>query len=564
MILSGKGWRILLCDLELDCSLRVMDSPRAVPGAGAVDITSPGSLLPPYGVIAGVVLHLFVYFVALLYRSDRKVKKQDAPTPCERCCCKEGQIRNGHVGQRPPSINPERLKDFGEEDYLNGDVKTWEMKIMSRNEDLLRDALDPVTQPNSRSSQPTSNKLIRFEDISAAAFKIQSGVQKTPCMYSRLSKQYGMDIYLKKEFLQYTGSVKERGVLYLLTSLQQEQQKKGVIVASDSNFSMAVAYHASELRIPVFVIMSTSTSLARVKMCREYGALVISYGTTAKDSQIHARRLAQENGYLYLEEEDSAIYLSGLGTMGLEIYEQVPKLDAVIFPAGGHCGLLAGSAAALKHLNPHIAVIGVELESFPVLQQSLKIGHPTEDQACSNHQFYRDVSGPCFGTNSLQLTGKLVDKVVTVREEDILISMLQLLEFERAMVDAEGAIGLAALIAGKLPELKSKRVAITVCSGNLELPLMRQCIDRALTLDSRVCKFSLLLSDCPGAISKLLEILTREEVRMLDIKQEHMFVISDLFTIKVTCIIETRDKIHTAHLRNALLERYPTMMWTER
>ncbi|EMP28768.1 Phenylserine dehydratase [Chelonia mydas] len=436
------------------------------------------------------------------------------------------------------------------------------MKIVSHNEELLRDALDPVTQPNSRSSQPTYNKLIRFEDISAAAFKIQSGVQKTPCMYSRLSKQYGMDIYLKKEFLQYTGSVKERGVLYLLTSLQQEQQRKGVIVASDSNFSMAVAYHASELRIPVFVIMSTSTSPARVKMCREYGAMVISYGTSAKDSQIHARRLAQENGYLYLEEEDSAIYLSGLGTMGLEIHEQVPKLDAVIFPAGGHCGLLAGSAAALKHLNPHIAVIGVESESFPVLQQSLKTGHPVEDQACSNHQFYGDVSGPCFGTNSLQLTGKLVDKVVTVREEDILISMLRLLEYERATVDAEGAIGLAALVAGKLPELKSKRV--------------------------------------------------------LDIKQEHMFVISDLFTIeyptsssllgelllpppplqspnhqgedsllwqdgksvsgpdpgaeqlhailysKVTCIIETRDKIHTAQLRNALLERYPTMMWTER
>ncbi|XP_074816033.1 L-threonine ammonia-lyase-like isoform X1 [Natator depressus] len=550
-----------------------MDGPRAVPGVGAAGIASPGSLLPPYGAIVGVVLHLFVYFVALLYsyaeqlfteKSDQKVKKQDAPTPCEHHCCKEWPIRNGHVGQRPPSINPERLKDFGEEDYLNGDVKTWEMKIVSHNEELLRDALDPVTQPNSRSSQPTYNKLIRFEDISAAAFKIQSGVQKTPCMYSRLSKQYGMDIYLKKEFLQYTGSVKERGVLYLLTSLQQEQQRKGVIVASDSNFSMAVAYHASELRIPVFVIMSTSTSPARVKMCREYGAMVISYGTSAKDSQIHARRLAQENGYLYLEEEDSAIYLSGLGTMGLEIHEQVPKLDAVIFPAGGHCGLLAGSAAALKHLNPHIAVIGVESESFPVLQQSLKLGHPIEDQACSNHQFYGDVSGPCFGTNSLQLTGKLVDKVVTVREEDILISMLRLLEYERATVDAEGAIGLAALVAGKLPELKSKRVAITVCSGNLELPLLRQCIDRALPLDNRVCKFSLLLSDCPGNISKLLEILTREEVRVLDIKQEHMFVISDLFTIEVTCIIETRDKIHTVQLRNALLERYPTMMWTER
>ncbi|XP_067323069.1 L-threonine ammonia-lyase-like isoform X3 [Anolis sagrei] len=493
-------------------------------------------------------------------KDESKVRKLDAPPHCERHCSKDGPVRNGHIGQQPPSINPERLKDFGEEDSLNGGVKTWEMKIIGRNEELLRDS---VIRPD-RISQPDYNKSIRFEDISAAAFKIQCGVQKTPCMYSRLSKQYGVDIYLKKEYLQYTGSVKERGVLYLLMSLQQDQQRKGVIVASDNNFSMAVAYHASEHQIPVFVIMSTNTLPARVKMCREYGAMVISYGSTTRDSQLHARRLAQENGYLYLEEQDSAIYLSGLGTTGLEIYEQVPKLDAVILPAGAQCGLLAGSAAALKHLNPRIAVIGVESEGFPVLQQSLKTGRSVEDQSHSNCQFYKDVSGPCFGTNSLQLTGKFVDKVVTVREQDILISMLRLLEYERAIVDAEGAICLAALVSGKLLELKGKRVAVAVCSGNLELPLMRQCIDRALTLDNRVCKFSILVSDCPGDISKLLEILAREEVRILDIKQEHMYMASDLFTSEVTCIVETRDKIHTAQLRNALVDRYPMMTWMER
>ncbi|NXR40393.1 SRR racemase, partial [Zosterops hypoxanthus] len=432
------------------------------------------------------------------------------------------------------------------------------MKIVSRNEELLREALSSIPQPSSRASLASCNKLIRFEDISAAAFKIQCGVQKTPCMYSRLSKQYGMEVYLKKEFLQYTGSVKERGVLYLLMSLPQEQQRKGVIVASDSNFSMAVAHHAAELGVPVFVIVPSTTAPARVRTCRDYGAMVLSYGATAKDAQLHARRLAQENGYLYLEEEDSAVYLSGLGTVGLEMYEQVPKLDAVIFPAGGHCGLLAGSAAALKHLNPHISVIGVESESFPVLQQSLKAGHPTDDQACNNHHFYGDVSGVCFGSNSLQLTGKLVDKVVAVREEDILIAMLRLLEYERATVDAEGAIGLAALVAGKLPELRGKRVAVVLCSGNLELHLLQQCIARALTLDNRVCRFSLVISDCPGDMSKLLEILAREEVRVLDIKQERTFVTSELFTVQVICTVETRDKIHTAQLRNALLERYPT------
>ncbi|XP_048361793.1 L-threonine dehydratase catabolic TdcB-like [Sphaerodactylus townsendi] len=458
----------------------------------------------------------------LFVKKDESTEgKLEVPTHCDRHCFKDGPIGNGPIGQRSSSITPERMKDFGEEDYLNGGVKTWEMKIVSHSEELLRDL--PI-RPE-RVSLTAHNKCIRFEDISAAAFKIQCGVQKTPCMYSRLSKQYGMDLYLKKEFLQYTGSVKERGVLYLLLSLQQEQQRKGVIVASDSNFTMAVAYHATEHHIPVFVIMPTSTSPTKVKTCREYGAMVISYGASSRESQLHARRLAQENSYLYLEEEDNAAYLSGLGTMGMEIYEQVPKLDAVIFPAGVHCGLLAGSAVALKHLNPNIFVIGVESEGFPVLQQSLNIVRPSEERIQSIQPFYRDVSGPCMVSSSLQLTGQFVDKVVTVREQDILVSILRLLEYERATIDAEGAIGLAAVIAGKLPELKGKSLTL---------------------LKDHAFKAAFSASAAFLVVAGL------------------WLSAGDSQSTWVTCIVETRDKLHTAQLRNTLIDRYPMMLWTER
>lgn len=125
-------------------------------------------------------------FLLSVFRDDSKIKKQDTPALCDLHCCKDGLMRNGLIGQKEPSINPERLKDFGEEDYLNGDVKTWEMKIVSRNEELLRDALSRIPQSSSRTSLSSSNKLIRFEDISAAAFKIQCGVQKTPCMVGTL------------------------------------------------------------------------------------------------------------------------------------------------------------------------------------------------------------------------------------------------------------------------------------------------------------------------------------------------------------------------------------------
>ncbi|XP_063163769.1 L-threonine ammonia-lyase-like [Candoia aspera] len=492
-------------------------------------------------------------------RDESKAKNLEASAHSEFQWYKDRQVRNGRAEQRRPSIHPERLKDFGEEEDSNGEVQTWEMKIFSHDEEQINDS---ATCPD-EVSPPVYSNCKKIEDTSAAAFKIQYGVLKTPCTYSRLSKQYGMDIYLKKEILQYTGTVKERGVLYLLMSLKEDQQRNGVIVASDSNFSMAVAYHASELHIPVFVIMSTCTLPTRVKMCREYGAMVISYGSTARDSQLHAKRLAQENNYLYLEEDDSAIYLSGLGTMGLEIYEQVPKLDAVILPAGTPSGLLASNSTVLKHLNQHVFVVGVALENVPVGQQSLKMGQPVEDQAYSCPQFYREVSG-CFGPNSLQLTGNGVDKVVTVSKEDILISMLRFLEYERAVVDAEGAIGLAALVSGKLPELKGKRVAVAVCSGNMELSLMRQCMDHALTLDNRVCKFTIMVTDCPGDIAKLLETLAREEARILDIRQEHSYMRADLFTSEVTCVVETRDRIHTTQLKKILTERYPVITWMER
>ncbi|XP_075466522.1 L-threonine ammonia-lyase-like isoform X3 [Ascaphus truei] len=523
----------------------------------------PVPLLPPFGAVVGWLLHVTVFVIAVLYRVEDQVKKKGASVTGKLQDQKNGPVQSDHNGPRQLSINPERLKDFVEEEYLKGDMTTWEMKVAGRSEEQLKEPVEPIAPIIRKPSLRPKNEFLRFEDISAAAFKIQSGVQKTPCMYSRLSKQYGVDIYLKKEYLQYTGSVKERGVLYLLTSLPQDQQRKGVIVATDSNFAMAVAFHASELQIPVFAIMSAGTSLGRVRMCRDYGAMVIMFGPTARDAQSHARWLAQENGYLYVEEEDSAGYLAGLGTVGLEIHEQVPSLDAVIFPAGGHCGLLAGSAAALKHLNPKITVIGVESEKFPIVQQSLKAGHCPREHDCITHPLYGELGGPSFGVNTLKLTKKLIDQVISVREEDVLLSMLRLLECERVTADAEGSMGLAALIAGKLPELKGKRVAIVVCSGNLSLPLLRHCLDRALVLDHRVGKFTVVLPDFPGEITKLLEAIAREEVRVLDMQKENIYLSTDLFTLEVTCLVESRDRTHTVQLRNALAERYPSLKWME-
>ncbi|XP_024280814.1 L-threonine ammonia-lyase isoform X2 [Oncorhynchus tshawytscha] len=495
--------------------------------------------------------------------------KQGCSTSSKTTCNKDAPVCNGVAGVRPTLIHPERLKDFGiEEECLNGEVKTKETKVMGAPEIQL---MDPPKTNKKRVSEskaitPTKPEYLRFDDISAAAFKIQLRMQKTPCMYSRLSKQYGMEIFLKKEHLHYTGSVKERGVLYMLTSLSQEQQKKGVIVATDCSFSMAVAHHAVELRIPVFVIMPASCAQPHLRMYRDYGAMVISYGSTARDSLNHARHLAKENGYLYLEEDDSAVYLAGLGTVGMEIYEQVPKLDAVIVPAGGQCSLLVGTAAAIKHLNSRITVIGVEPEGFPLLLQSLKTGSPVTRELYStpNKKLYGDLFEHSMGTHTFQLAKTFVDKVISVREEDSLVAMLRFQEFEHSTVDTEGAMGLAAILAGQLPELKGKRVAVVVSSANMELDLIRQCVDRALVLDDRVNKFTVQLGDFPGDMAKLLDTLAREDIKLLDVCHRRHNDRGDLFKALVECVVETRDKTQSTQLRRTLSERYPTLRWLDR
>uniref|UniRef100_G3NEA6 L-serine deaminase n=1 Tax=Gasterosteus aculeatus aculeatus TaxID=481459 RepID=G3NEA6_GASAC len=492
-----------------------------------------GERLPTFQALVDLLLRLVLYLFLLFVDRDELRLGPGQPGGPSKC----GLVSNGTACSRSTLIEPERLKDFGEEDLVNGNVRVRGTKAFGDAEFKLMEPPKIRRLSEFRIVPRPVVEYLRFEDISAASFRIQTVIQKTPCTYSRLSKQYGMEIYLKKEHLHYTGSVKERGVLYLLTSLSQAQQRKGVIVASDCNFSMAVAHHAVELKIPVFAIMPSCCSSPRLRIYRDYGAMVISYGSTSHDSQNHACHLATENGYLYLEEDESAPYLAGLGTVGMEIIDQVSKLDAVVVPAAGQYGLLAGTAAAIKHLNSKILVIGIEPEGFPLLQQSLKADGPIKDMNTNpNKKLYGDLMARSLGVNTFQLAKKLVDKVVSVSEEDALVAMLRFQEFERSTVDTEGAMGLAAILAGQLPELKGKKVAVVVSSANMELELVRQCVDRALVLDDRVSKFSVQLGEWPGDMAKLLDVLSREDVRLLDVCHRRQSEKSDLFKAKVEII----------------------------
>ncbi|CAH1774898.1 unnamed protein product [Owenia fusiformis] len=412
-----------------------------------------------------------------------------------------------------------------------------------------------LIDPFCDSSKPIQ---VQFQDVSAAAYKIKSGIQATPCTLSHISDYVDMEIYFKKEFLQYTGSFKERGARYTLMMLTKAQKTKGVIAASAGNHALALAYHGHDLGIPVTVVMPVIAPMMKVMRCKHYGASIIIHGKDIIESRKHAMLLARDNGSLYVNGYDHPHILAGQGTMGLEIVEQVKDIDAVVIPVGGG-GLIAGTALALKNLQPNITIIGVESEKCASFTASLEAGKPVYVNAAST--LADGLAVPLVGVNAFATAAPLIDKMVVVNEEYIALSILRLVEIEKAVVEGAGATGLAAVLAGLLPELKGKRVVIPLCGGNIDTTILGRCIDRGLAADGRLCRFVATVSDRPGGIADLTRLMSDMHVSIKDIFHERAWLKSDIFSVQVKCVVETRDQAHAEELKKKLRATYSHVIW---
>ncbi|XP_013413601.1 uncharacterized protein LOC106175947 [Lingula anatina] len=405
---------------------------------------------------------------------------------------------------------------------------------------------------------PEHPRQIQFQDISAAAYKIKNGVQKTPCTWSTMSHHFKTDIYFKKDFLQVTGSFKERGARYTLQMLSKEQKARGVIAASAGNHALALAYHGQELKIPVTVVMPVVAPLMKINLCQQYGARVIVKGVDIGESREHAMRLGKKQQLQYINGYDHPHILAGQGTMGLEIMDQVSDVDAVIVPVGGG-GLIAGLALAVKSLSPETLVIGVESERCCSFSNALKAGKPIYTKASST--LADGLAVPTVGVNALATAAPLVDKMVVVSEEAIALSILRLIEIEKAVVEGAGATGLAALIQGKLPELENKRVVIALCGGNIDTTILGRCMERGLAADGRLCTFTATVTDRPGGIAELAKLLAQMGASIKDIYHERAWLKADIFSVQVKVTVETRDKEHARELEQALRAKYAHVYW---
>ena len=396
-----------------------------------------------------------------------------------------------------------------------------------------------------------SEMAVTFQDIKEAGRRIAGSIVKTPCPFSiPLTEVTGMQIFCKLEYLQRTGSFKERGARNALLLLSPEQRHRGVIAASAGNHALGVAYHAQLLGIPATVVMPRFAPLTKVANCRRFGAVVLLEGANISEARSRADQVASERGLTYINGYDDPAIIAGQGTIGLEVAEQVPEADAIIVPIGG-AGLVAGIALALKTLRPNLQVIGVEPERAASFTAALAEGRPVQIEM--KPTLADGLSVPKVGAKAFELARGLVDRTVLVGEHHIARAVLRLMELEKAVVEGAGAAPLAACLAGLVPELKGKRVVLPLCGGNIDLTALDRVIERGLASEGRLCRFTATISDRPGGLARFAGLIAEEGASIIDIAHDRAFADDDITTVSVHCVVETRDAEHITALRARLL-----------
>jgi threonine dehydratase len=396
-------------------------------------------------------------------------------------------------------------------------------------------------------------RLVTFQDIEAARKRIAEAVYYSPSPPSiPLSEITGMKIFCKLDNLQRTGSFKERGARNALAQLSRDQQKRGVIAASAGNHAQALAYQGSLLGIPATVVMPKFAPLIKVSTCQQLGATVILHGEGFGEAKAHAHEIAAENALAYIDGYDDPAIIAGQGTMGLEIVEQVPDVDAVIIPVGG-AGLLAGVSLTVKTLRSDTKIVAIEAENVASFSAALEAGKPTK--ITMRPTLADGLAIPEVGANAFQIARPLVDLTVTVTEEEIALAILRLVELEKSVVEGAAATPLAACMSGRLKELAGERVVLLLCGGNIDPNVLSRVIERGLVADGRLGRFTAVISDRPGGLADLATQIASTGASVKQIVHDRAFASPDVSAVNVLCTVETRNHQHLAELRALLKSR---------
>jgi threonine dehydratase len=391
--------------------------------------------------------------------------------------------------------------------------------------------------------------MVTLSDIQAALGRIRESIYLSPCARSEhFSQLTGNSIYLKLDNLQRTGAFKERGALNKLLTLTSQERAQGVIAASAGNHAQGLAYHAGRHGIRALICMPLTTPLIKVSATKSYGADVVLHGANYDEACEEAIRRGQLQHLTFVHPFDDDAVIAGQGTLGLEILQQHPDIEAIVAPIGGG-GLIGGIACAVKESNPNVKIIGVQPARLPSMKAAVAEGKPVTLAPAAT--IADGIAVRRAGDRTLPLVQKYVDDIVTVDEEEIANAVLLLLEREKTLAEGAGAAAIAALVNHKV-QLAGKKIAVLVCGGNIDVTLLARIMERGLVKDGRLVRLRVHLPDYPGALHKLTGILADHRANIVETSYDRAYYGVNLGDTAIDITMETRGPEHIAELLSAL------------
>lgn len=398
-------------------------------------------------------------------------------------------------------------------------------------------------------SDSTNNLNISLADVIAARERLRNAIYYSPCPHSQmLSALTGQQVYLKLENLQMTGSFKERGALNRIAMLTPEQAARGVVAASAGNHAQGVAYHATSRGIRALIVMPLATPLVKVTATRGFGAEVVLHGANYDEACEEATRLCQAQGMTFIHPFDDPAVMAGQGTIGLELLEQVPQLEAVVVSIGGG-GLIGGIACAIKESRPDIRVVGVQTSRLPSMAMAVEQHHPVTLQPATT--IADGIAVRRAGEVTFPVVDRYVDEIVTVDEDEIASAILVLLEREKTLAEGAGATALAALLQKKT-SLNGAHTAVLVGGGNIDVTLLSRIIERGLVQDGRMIRLRIHLLDKPGALAELTKLIAHHRANIVDTLYNRAYYGVNLGDTTIDITLETRGPEQVHELLGAL------------
>lgn len=392
--------------------------------------------------------------------------------------------------------------------------------------------------------------MLNISEIFNAAAVLKGVARKTDIIPAK-SLPVDCNLYLKTENLQLTGSFKLRGAYYKISQLSDEEKARGVIACSAGNHAQGVALGATHNGIKALICLPAGAPISKVEATKRFGAEVCLVPGVYDDAYAKAVELRDKHGYTFVHPFDDEKVIAGQGSIGLEILEQLPDVEAVVVPVGGG-GLIAGVAFAIKTLRPDVKVYGVQAAGAPSMEQSIHAGERLRLESVSTIADGIAVKEP--GSLTYELCKQYVDEIVTVNDDETAAAILALMERQKVVAEGAGAVSVAAVLFNKLP-VKGKNVVCIVSGGNIDVNTLSRVITKGLSKSGRNYTFVIELNDKPGQLAGVMDVIAEQGGNILSVTHDRLTPTSGINGCTIRVELETRDSAHIAGIRDNLRDK---------